>query len=128
MAHHANIGGSINTRIIIAIFTLVLSGCSSVRQFTVAERDNIKESQKIYKVELIDGTEIRFDSDPLGYALLRPNSIDRIKADGSIESIDLTTVKTIFTERPNAFLTVMAIVVSVLGLCAIALGSAAVAF
>ncbi|MBM2846291.1 MAG: hypothetical protein HW407_1603, partial [Bacteroidetes bacterium] len=42
------------------------------------------ESQKIYKVETLDGRVIRFDSDPLGYAVMRDTTIERFMKDGSV--------------------------------------------
>ncbi len=74
-------------------------GCYSTRNFVTEERDKIKDFQKIYKIEMLDGRVIRFDSDPLGYAMLRDTTIERHSADGSIQLIPLAEIKTIHTKQ-----------------------------
>ena len=49
----------------------LLIGCFTLRSYTVEQRDQIKDSQRIYKLKTIDGEIVRFDSVRGGFAVLR---------------------------------------------------------
>ena len=94
----------------VALFVLGLCpgmGCYSTHRFLVTEKQQIKESQKISGVETLDGRVLEFDSDPLGYAVMRDTTIDRFKEDGLIESIPLSSVRIIHTTQHDPAATVL---------------------
>ena len=96
-------------------FTLTAIGCHSTKQFLVTERQRIKESQKIYKVETLDGRVIRFDSDPLGYAVMRDTTIERFMKDGSVEAIPLSSVTLIHTMQSDPAATIIGVALAIGG-------------
>ncbi len=109
------------TLLTLCAFIVTALGCHSTNQFLVSERGHIKESQKIYKIEKVDGKILRFDSDPMGYAVLRDTAIERSMKDGSIEVIPLSSVKLIHTKQPDPVATTICIALGIGGVALLAI-------
>jgi hypothetical protein len=103
------------TILTLCTFTLMTFGCQSSKQILASESGKIKEPQKIYKIETLDGRTINFEDDPLGYAMLRSTSIERFMKDGSIETIPLSSVKLIYTKQVDPINTVLWVVIGIAG-------------
>ncbi len=83
------------------LIVIAFSGCSSYRAVTAAEAKSVPAEQQIYKIETTNGQVVDFESDPLGHALLKSGGIERLLPDGTVTTIPLNTVKTIYTKETN---------------------------
>lgn len=89
--------------IIAAITNITFYGCYTSKQISI---DN-SGSVQITKIKLMDGTEIDFTKDKLGYAYFSNNEIIRFKLNGEQEIFPLNTVDKIYTEQFDVSKTVV---------------------
>jgi hypothetical protein len=87
------------TVLTLSSFIFTTFGCQSTKEFLVSERNQIKPSQKIYAVGTLDGKVMWFDSDTLGYAILRDTTIEGFMKDSLKVVIPLSTVRLIHTKE-----------------------------
>jgi hypothetical protein len=87
------------TVLTLSSFIFATFGCQSTKEFLVSERNQIKPSQKIYAVGTLDGKVMWFDSDTLGYAVLRDSTIEGFMKDSLKVVIPLSTVRLIHTKE-----------------------------
>jgi hypothetical protein len=110
------------TTCIVAVFASAATGCHSSREFLVQDRDQIEERQRIYEIRTIDGRVVNFESDSLGYALLRDSTLERFPGNGVTDTIPLSTVSLLRTNRPEPTRTLIAVLIGT-GVGALLVGS-----
>ncbi len=89
--------------IIAAIANFTFYGCYSSKQISREDTGTVR----ITKIKLVDGTEIDFTDDKLGYAYFSNDEIVRFKLDGEEEIFPLNTVDKIYTEQFDVSKTVV---------------------
>ncbi len=98
---------------VLAAFASATIGCSSTHQFLVQDRQQIQDPRRVYKIQTVDNKIISFESDSLGYAILRDTTLERSVGYGSVENIPLSTVKVLYARGPDQTRSVIAIALGV---------------
>lgn len=89
--------------IIAAIVNFTFYGCYTSKQISIENSGTVR----ITKIKLIDGTEIDFTNNKLGYAYFSNNEVVRFKLNGDQETFPLNTVDKIYTEQFDVSKTVV---------------------
>ena len=98
---------------ILIAFTSGTFGCSSSHSFLVSQKQQIKEPQKVYRIQTTDGNIVDFESDSLGYAVLSDTTLQRLLPNGTAKTIPLSTVKVLYTKGYDPNRTGIAILMGV---------------
>jgi hypothetical protein len=70
-----------------------VAGCQFPRGLTREDLESSPEDVQVRTVRLIDGTELDFRSDPLGYGFVRDSVLVRSLSDGSFTEIPLDSIQ-----------------------------------
>ena len=81
--------------ILFLFFNLIFNGCYSQREVTT----ETEQPTKIYKIEMLDGKIIDFESNVIGYALLSNNKIVSKEKSGEENIYQVSEVKKMYTEK-----------------------------
>ncbi len=92
-----------------ATLALTFMGCRSSHEFLADNAHQIKPPQRIYEIQTVDGDLINFESDSLGYAILRDTVIERVPRHGARDTIALSSVRVIRTNGPEPTRTFIAV-------------------
>lgn len=97
----------IQTLMLLFLLLLFIEGCSSYDSVTSEHRNEISDSEMIYKVEKRNRDFIEFSQDTLNQARIRDSVIIGMQTDGSIISIPIEDVRRIYTKQPSATATIV---------------------
>ncbi len=92
-----------------AVVALTFTGCRSSHEFMADDTPQIRPPQRIVEIQTIDGDVINFESDSLGYAILRDTVIERFPGHGVRDTIALSSVRVIRTNGPEPTRTFIAV-------------------
>lgn len=111
--------------VLLLLMVLSLACCNAYHTVTVNERNSIEDPQRIYRVELKDGSFVDFSTDSLRYGRLRESEIFGVIDDGSTQSIPLSEISRIYTKGPSTAATIGNITIVLASVAAIVLGFSA---
>ncbi len=94
-------------------FIFYLVGCSATRTVPAGEHALIDSSTEVLKIETTEGKFLSFGSDRDGHAHLQDSTLVRILDDGSVVSIPLSDIKTLYPKDDGQVGPITAIAVSV---------------
>ena len=89
------------------LFLVLIEGCSSYDSFRSEHRNEISDSELIYKVEKKNGDLIEFAQDTLNQARLRDSVIIGLQTNGSRISIPIENVRRIYTKQSSNTATIV---------------------
>jgi len=98
---------------VLVAFTFATFGCYSSHRVLVDERQQIKEPQRIYKIQTTEGRIINFESDPKAYAILSDTTVQIYLGSDSTEVIPISSVQMLYTKGPDPKRTGIAILLGV---------------
>jgi hypothetical protein len=96
----------------LAVCSLLAIGCHSTHEYLVDDWQQIKEPQRVYEIQTVDDSVINFQSDSLGYAVLRETTLERFQGNGSVDTIALSSVKIFRTTKPEPTRTLIGVLLA----------------